>query len=100
MTLTKRERIRLGLEQSVSDKIHNELFKQTSEYQYLLYGMAQGVFTLYNSLSNILNNRSYTLEDIILSLKEPYFSEMFKHEPEIYKYLKDLINEKEELEKY
>jgi len=43
-----------------SKKIHDELFQTTSEYKYYTYGVAQGMYSIYNAL-NEYNKRGISL---------------------------------------
>ena len=43
-----------------SNKIHDELFQTTSEYKYYTYGVAQGMYFIYNTL-NEYNKKEISL---------------------------------------
>jgi len=45
-----------------SKKIHDELFKTTSEYKYYSFGIAQGIYFIYNAI-NEYNKRGIVLSN-------------------------------------
>ncbi|MDD4779117.1 MAG: hypothetical protein PHT02_00740 [Tissierellia bacterium] len=47
------------------ENIHNELFKTTTEYQYYLVGIAQGLYCIYSMLNELKSEYpSYTSEEL------------------------------------
>lgn len=48
------------------DKIHKELFMETTEYKYYLLGMSQGLSIIYDLLDKCKDkNYSYTCEELM-----------------------------------
>lgn len=50
--------------ESTAEKIHKELFKTTTEYQYFNFGLACGLQSMYEMASNF-KNHSFTGEEIL-----------------------------------
>jgi len=75
--------------ETASERIHKDLFKTTTEYQYYLFGVALGLFTIYD-MANELKNRSLTSEELMEAIK--YSVERSGKEASIYfdKMLKEL----------
>lgn len=50
-----------------TEKIHKELFKTTSEYQYYLFGIAFGLYSIYDTCERINDNKisGIALQDVI-----------------------------------
>lgn len=68
--MDKKTRIKLGLEKSVAEQIHDELFKSTTEYQYYLFGVAQGMFSLYSTFDQLKSkNMNLTSEEAMQVIK-------------------------------
>ena len=52
---------KFGLKQRESEKINNELFKPTTEYQYYLYGIATGLCSVCDMLNRISEDENINI---------------------------------------
>lgn len=68
--MDKKTRIRLGLEKYESEKIHNEIFQNSTNHQYYILGVAQGLYFLYKTMDNVsVTTPSFSKEDIMQIIK-------------------------------
>jgi hypothetical protein len=68
--MDKKTRIRLGYDKYESQKIHEELFQKTSEYEYLLYGIAQGMYSIYLMLHSVGDKYNFTNNEMMDLIKD------------------------------
>lgn len=93
--MDKKTRIRLGLERSVFQQIHEDLFKNTTEYDYYLLGISQGMFSIYEMFSKIEpQNVQLNLHNIT-----EIINQFASSNEDIKKYFDKFITELKELEK-
>jgi hypothetical protein len=86
MNLDKKTLIRMGYEKYEAEKIRDEIFSKSTEHQYYLLGVAQGLYFLYKTFYNSQNkDATYSQKDLLEIINyavehnkdiEPYFKRL------------------------
>lgn len=72
MDMNKKTRIRMGFEKYEAEKIHNEIFSNSTEHQYYTLGVAQGLYFIYKTFYNLQNkDTKFSREDLLEIIKYP-----------------------------
>ena len=72
--------------QTELDKIHIEIFQDSSEYKYYLLGIAQGLYTIYNAMSVSF------AKDVCTDDWREFIQKMAEDDNQVNKYFNRLIN--------